>query len=209
MSNTAKTLADGNNLRIYEYIGSTWFSEGITAKSISKALDEMSGDITVHINSKGGDVFESIAIGNLLKAYDGKCTAIIEGIAASGASAIAVMCDDVKMYKSAMQMVHRPHTEVYGNEEDIQSALDSLRKITGSFAEMYRGRFNGSDEEFEKIYNGETFLKAEDCLKYGLCDEIIDSENEEDIAATSNKVVAMREEQKRLVWDGIAALLDR
>ncbi|HCM13154.1 MAG TPA: Clp protease, partial [Lachnospiraceae bacterium] len=94
------------------------------------ALKELKGkDVNVHINSPGGDVFESIAICNLFKQYDGDITIIDDALAGSGASIIATAGKKVIMYTNSMQMIHNAWTYAAGNADELRKVANDLDKI--------------------------------------------------------------------------------
>lgn len=162
-------------IHIQGFIGSSWFFEGNTDKGIKQILDALGtkDEIDVVINSNGGDVFQGIAIGNLLKANSAKINVVINGIAASAASIIAMAGDTIKIYPNAQMMIHRASTWCEGNVDDFRTTADQLESIDKSVKASYKARFKGSDEDLENILVSETFMDAETALNYGLVDEII------------------------------------
>lgn len=152
----------------------------ISSKSVQKALEGVKGkDINVHINSGGGDVFESIAIGNLLKQHDGNVNVIIDGLAGSGASVIAMAGDKVSMFNNAMMMIHKAWTIAVGNADELRKTADDLEKIDSAVKASYKNKFVGTDEELKDLIAEESWLTAEECLAFGFCDEIIEENREE------------------------------
>lgn len=162
-------------IHIQGFIGSSWFFEGNTDKGIKQILDDLGDkeEIDVVINSNGGDVFQGIAIGNLLKSNHAKINVVISGIAASAASIIAMAGDTIKIYPNAQMMIHRASTWCEGNVDDFRTTADQLESIDKSVKASYKARFKESDEELENILVSETFMDAETALNYGLVDEII------------------------------------
>lgn len=181
MTTMTTTLAVKNEasnkpeIHIQGFIGSSWFFEGNTDKGIKQILDELGtkDEIDVVINSNGGDVFQGIAIGNLLKANSAKINVVINGIAASAASIIAMAGDTIKIYPNAQMMIHRASTWCEGNVDDFRTTADQLEAIDKSVKASYKAHFSGSDEELENILVSETFMDAETALNYGLVDEIL------------------------------------
>ena len=169
-------------IHIQGFIGSSWFFEGNTDKGIKQILDELGtkDEIDVVINSNGGDVFQGIAIGNLLKSNSAKINVVINGIAASAASIIAMAGDTIKIYPNAQMMIHRASTWCEGNVDDFRTTADQLDAIDKSVKASYKERFSGSDEELENILVSETFMDAETALNYGLVDEIINEKVKDD-----------------------------
>src|SRR5699024_1710316 len=151
----------------------------ITSKKIRKALKKIGDkDINLHINSGGGDVFESIAIGNMLKQHGKKVNVIIDGLAGSGASIVAMSGNTIQMFSNSMMMIHRAWTWTYGNANELEKVASDLRKIDGAVVASYKGRFIGTDDELENLINEETWLKADECMTLGFCDEVLEEVEE-------------------------------
>lgn len=190
------------SIYIQGFIGSSWFFEGNTDKGIKNILDSLEGkeEIDVVINSKGGDVFQGIAIGNLLKANKAKINIIINGVAASAASIIAMAGDSIQIYPNAQLMIHRASTWAEGNVDVFRKTADQLESIDKSVTASYKVRFNGTDEELTDLLVAEKFMDAETALNYGLVDEIIDPTQvepieEDDVEAILNQVKEEREKR--------------
>lgn len=211
MTTTMKTFLTVKNentakpqIYIQGFIGSSWFFEGNTDKGIKRMLDGLGDkeEIDVVINSNGGDVFQGIAIGNLLKANKAKVNVIINGIAASAASIIAMAGDTIQIYSNAQLMIHRASTWEEGNVDDFRRIADQLESIDKSVKASYKERFNGTDDELQKLLVDETFMDAETALSYGLVDEIVNEvketdpqELEEKTAEITAEVFAKREQR--------------
>ena len=111
-----------NSISIFDVVGRDYWDEGVTAKRISGALRSMNGaDVTVNINSPGGDMFEGLAIYNLLREYQGKVTVKVLGIAASAASIIAMAGDDIQIGRGAFLMIHNCWVVAMGNRHDLRN----------------------------------------------------------------------------------------
>ena len=160
-----------------------WWDEEdscISARQVRSKLEGLKGkDINVHLNSNGGDVFESIAICNLLKQHDGDINIYIDAMAASGASIIATAGKNVYMYSNSMQMIHKAWTIALGNADELRKIATDLDKIDTSVKASYMSKFVGTEEELEKLVADETYLTAEECLAFGLCTEIIEIDKED------------------------------
>ena len=154
--------------------------EYITMDKVKDALGQVKGDeIEIHLNSKGGDVYTSVAIGNYIKDYGKKVTIIVDAIAASGGSIIAMAADTIKMYPNSLMMIHRASALTYGNCEELRKIADDLEKFDKAVLASYQGHFKGSEEELEKLIKDETYLTAEECIALGFADEIIEKPKEE------------------------------
>ncbi|PCJ18011.1 MAG: hypothetical protein COB02_11825 [Candidatus Cloacimonadota bacterium] len=156
-----------NEIFIYDSIGEGWYDEGITGKTIKRQLDKMQGDITVRINSLGGDVFEAAAIYNLLKEHDGKVTIKIDSIAASAASVIAMAGDEIIIPLNAMIMIHNPWTFAYGESADFLKTAERLDKIRQTIANVYVEKSNASEKEIFEMMDEETWMTSEEAITFG------------------------------------------
>lgn len=156
-------------------------SDVVCAQRVINALDGYAGDdIEVHINSPGGDVFESITIYNVLKQHTGEVVIYVDGLAASGASIITMAGDKVIMGAPSMMMVHKAMTYAYGNADELQKVVDDLNKIDTSIVATYKTRFVGTEDELKDLIKNETWLTADECKTFGFCDEILDEISEEE-----------------------------
>lgn len=159
-----------------------------SAKSFKNELDTL-GDIkalNIYINSPGGDVFEGVSISNMLKRMNCVKNIYIDGLAASIASVIAMAGDKVIMPSNSMMMIHNAWTFTQGNSNDLRKLADDLDKMDVSIRQSYLEKSKGkiSEEKLIELMNEETWLTAEECLEYGLCDEIIEAKK---IAAKLDK----------------------
>ncbi|MGG3808563.1 head maturation protease, ClpP-related [Geobacillus thermodenitrificans] len=179
------------DMYLYGSIGSGWFAD-ISSKDVKAKLDSITAKtINIHINSPGGDVFESIAIHNLLKNHKASINVYIDGLAASGASVIAMAGDKIIMPKNTMMMIHRAWTFAYGNATELRKIANDLEKIDTAVTESYTSRFVGERSELERLLDEETWLTATECKTLGFCDEVVDeievSDEEDEQKKTSAK----------------------
>lgn len=152
--------------------------EYILAEDVRNTVDAIETDVVeLHINSYGGSLFASVAIFNFLRASGKKIDVVIDGVAASGASLIAMCGRSLKMPKNTMLMIHRASTFGYGNCEDLRKVADMLEKLdTTVLIETYADKCKCSrDELMEKISN-ETWISAAEAYDLGLCDELIETQ---------------------------------
>ena len=153
-------------------------------------LEALEGEITVHMNSLGGDVFEALAIYNKLKTCNAKC--IIEGVCGSAATLIACGCKSVTMCENSLYMVHDPAVELYAlyTQEDLDKIKNSLEKVRDEVVNIYINRTGKSLEEIDNIMKAETWYSAAEAVAAGFADNIegvADTELENDILI-SNKI---------------------
>lgn len=162
-----KNEADGIQLYIYgDIVSSQWdvWCDEVCPKDIQEFMSQVNAneDMTVHINSGGGDVFAGIAIYNILKRHAGHKKGIVDGLAASIASVILMACDEIVMASGAQLMIHKPSAIGWGNADDFAKLIDELDKCQQSITDIYMENVNeGVTEEMitEKI-NAETWMNG-------------------------------------------------
>ena len=146
-----------------------------TAEKFAADLKTLGGhDITVRINSCGGDIFAAHAIHSLLRDYAGSVTVVVDGLAASAASVIAMAGDRVVMPANALMMIHDPaiDTNGYMTEADLQAMSEMLAKVKESIVAAYMRRAKVSETKVRHMMSDETWLSAAECVELGLADEI-------------------------------------
>jgi len=132
-------------------------------------------NITVRINSPGGDVFDGVAIFNALKEHDARVTTRIEGLAASIASIIALAGDEVQAHKNAMYMIHDPWVLTAGNQYDLREIADLLQKIGGNLLDIYYDKSNIGKRDLKQMMKDETWFTAQEAKDRGLVDTVLDA----------------------------------
>lgn len=158
---------------IYEQIGESFWGGGISAKSFSeelKKLDPSVNEITVRINSPGGDVFDGIAIYNRLKQHKAKVIVCIDGLAASIASVIALAGDEIQMGEGALFMVHLPWTMAMGNRNDLENTINRLVDVEDQLVRIYKNKTGMDSTEIKKMLEQETWMDADQALDMGFVD---------------------------------------
>lgn len=162
-------------LYLHGDIGPSWF-DSVSLSSVKSQLRNVKDidEIEVHINSYGGDVFESIAILNYLK-YERseKITTVVDGIAASGGSIIFMAGDERVMPSNTQVMIHNPWTITYGNAKELRKIADDLEKTQSSLEECYLPYFVGTHEELKVLLDKEEFLTADESHAFGFATEIL------------------------------------
>ncbi|MBD1373721.1 Clp protease ClpP [Hazenella sp. IB182357] len=167
-------------LYIYgEIVSYKWDDTDTTAKSFKADLDGL-GDITelnIYINSPGGSVFQGIAIYNIIKRHKAKVNIHIDGLAASIASVIAMAGDTVHMPENAMMMIHNPWTVAMGNASDLRKIADDLDKTRETLIQSYLSKSGDKLDlgKLEPLLDAETWLTAQECYDYGLCNMVGES----------------------------------
>lgn len=162
---------DTAEISIYDEIG-FW---GVTAQSFSKDLKALGNNlkqINLHIHSPGGDVFDGIAIYNLLKNHPANVTVYIDGLAASMASVIAMAGNEVIMPENAMMMIHKPWGIQGGDAEDMRKYADLLDKVENTLIPAYASKTGKTPEELAEMLSAETWLTAKECVEQGFADKL-------------------------------------
>lgn len=133
-------------------------------------------NIVLYVNSNGGDVSEAMAIRNQLKRHPATVTGYVDGFACSAASFILTACDKVIMYSNTMQMLHLMWMCACGNFKDLRKVADDLEQISIGNRQAYLEKSGGklNEEQVIDILESETWLTAQQCLEYGLADEIVE-----------------------------------
>lgn len=165
-----------SEILLYGPIGPDFWEpeNAITAKSVMAQLSEISGDVTVRISSGGGDVYEGIDIMQALKNHDGEVTVIVESLAASAASFIAVGgADRVLMRKSSELMIHRAWTLAEGNADEVRKTLSDLERQDNKLAAIYAAKAGGEIQDWLDAMSAETWYTAEEAVAAGLADGIV------------------------------------
>ena len=187
--------------RILELYGTiaeeSWFDDDVTPQLFKDELNAGSGDITVWINSPGGDCVAAAQIYNMLSQYKGNVTVKIDGIAASAASVIAMAGNMVLMSPVSMMMIHNPATVAVGDHAEMQKAIDMLAEVKESIINAYVIKTGLSRSKLSHLMDAETWMDANKAVELGFADDIVtraetkpntDSEEEdEDDESTEEK----------------------
>ena len=164
-----------NEIYIYgDIVNDKWFDTDVTAKSFAEDFYSCKGNVTLHINSNGGDCFVAMAIYNLIKDSGKKVTATIDGIAASAATIIACAADEVKMAANALYMIHLPSVFLADmfDKNQLSKIEGSLLKVEGSLIQTYKTRTSKTETELQQMLEAETWLTAEEAKEHGFIDTI-------------------------------------
>ena len=166
--------AGDNSISVFDVIGQDYWGEGVTAKRIAGALRAMNGaDVTVNINSPGGDMFEGLAIYNLLREYQGKVTVKVLGIAASAASVIAMAGDEIQIGRGAFLMIHNCWVFAMGNRHDFAELSDSLAPFDNAMADIYATRSGLDMADVQLMMDNESYIGGSDAVEKGLADSLL------------------------------------
>lgn len=158
----------------------TWYGDEVTPQLFKDELNAGNGNITVWINSPGGDVFAAAQIYNMLRDYKGSVTVKIDGIAASAASVIAMAGDTVCVSPVAMMMIHNPATMAMGETRDMQKAIAMLNEVKESILNAYESKTGLTRARLSHMMDDETWFNAKKAVELGFADKILfDSDEDE------------------------------
>ena len=151
----------------------SWFDDDITPQLFREELNAGSGDITVWINSPGGDCVAAAQIYNMLMDYRGSVTVKIDGIAASAASVIAMAGTRVLVSPVSMLMIHNPATMAMGDAAEMQKAIAMLDEVKESIINAYAIKTGMSRAKLSHMMDAETWMDAHTAVDLGFADEIM------------------------------------
>ena len=151
----------------------SWFDDDVTPQIFKDELNAGSGDITVWINSPGGDCVAAAQIYNMLTQYKGNVTVKIDGIAASAASVIAMAGNMVLMSPVSMMMIHNPATVAFGDHAEMQKAIDMLAEVKESIINAYVIKTGLSRSKLSHLMDAETWMDANKAVELGFADDIV------------------------------------
>ena len=151
----------------------SWFDDDITPQLFREELNAGSGDITVWINSPGGDCVAAAQIYNMLMDYRGSVTVKIDGIAASAASVIAMAGTKVLVSPVSMLMIHNPATMAMGDAAEMQKAIAMLDEVKESIINAYEIKTGMSRAKLSHLMDAETWMDAHTAVDLGFADEIM------------------------------------
>lgn len=156
-------------LEIYDAIGADFFGEGITSKGISDAIEQAGefSSITLRINSPGGDLFEGVTIYNLLKSQDKPVNVMIDGLAASAASLIAMAGNTRVMGDGSVLMIHNAMSLAFGYAADLRKTADVLDTVTDSAADIYVANTGNKKEDVIAMMTAETWMTPQEAVDKG------------------------------------------
>jgi len=193
-------------ISIFDVIGEDgWTGGGVTAKRISAALRSIGNrDVIVRINSPGGDMFEGIAIYNLLRTHPAKVTVEVLGWAASAASIIAMAGDVIRMGLGSFMMVHNAWGLVIGNRHDLREAASLFEQFDAALADIYEARTGMDRVGIERLMDAETFMTAAQAVEYGFADAVDDgvAAPSGDAKSTDRRLMARRQTEAALAKAG-------
>lgn len=160
----------------------SWFGDEVTPAEFREELEEIDGDIVVWINSPGGDVFAATQIYNMLMERKGGVRVMIDSIAASAASIIAMAGTDVFISPLGMIMIHNPATFAWGDAQEMQKAIAALDEVKEAIINAYQLKTGLSRAKLAKLMDEETWMNARRAVELGFADKIAYAADERDTA---------------------------
>lgn len=160
----------------------SWFDDEVTPQIFKDELNSGTGNITVYINSYGGDCVAAAQIYNMLTNYNGKVTIKIDGIAASAASVIAMAGDKVLMSPVSVIMIHNPLIMVCGDHKEMEKAIDMLAEVKESIINAYEYKTGLSRAKLSHLMESETWMNANKAVELGFADGISEKADNAPIA---------------------------
>lgn len=207
-----KTLNQANEEvaeRVLELHGTiaeeSWFDDDVTPQLFKDELNSGSGDITIWINSPGGDCVAAAQIYNMLMDYKGNVTIKIDGIAASAASVIAMAGNKVMVSPVSMMMIHNPMTAAMGDTSEMQKAISMLDEVKESIINAYEIKTGISRAKLSHLMDAETWMNANMAVELGFADEIMQRNISVDVEVPQVSNIYSRTAVTNHLMDKIAA----
>lgn len=174
----AATEGDQTVISIYDVIGEDpWTGDGMTSRKMAGILRNIGArDVTVNVNSPGGDFFEGIAIYNLLREHPHHVTVKVMGLAASAASVIAMAGDKILISEIGFLMIHNAWAVAIGNRHDMTAAASTLEPFDDAMAGLYATRAGIEKAEAAKWMDAETWFNGSQAIEAGLADALLSSD---------------------------------
>lgn len=185
-----KNLDEGAEMRLEGVISEdTWWGDEVTPQMFKDELSEYEGkDLTIWINSPGGDVFAASVIYTAIRERKGSTKVKIDGMAASAASVIAMSGDSVEMSPTAIMMIHNPWTVAGGDEHDLKRTIAVLKEVKETIINAYQLKSGQSRDEISRLMDKETWMNAHEAVRLGFADAVLYTESTKDEAPRSMAV---------------------
>lgn len=171
---------DERTINMYGNIGDNGDGTGVTIGLVRGALRRMgAGDVTVNINSSGGNFFDGLAIYNLLREHDGKVSTNVVGVAASAASLIAMASDELRVAKAGFIMIHNAWAVVMGNRHELADTASLLAQFDAAMVGVYADRSGMTPKAIAAYMDKTTFFSGDEAVANGLADALLASDQVE------------------------------
>ncbi|EJW12742.1 Prophage Clp protease-like protein [Rhodovulum sp. PH10] len=182
---------DPATISLYEPIGEDAWGSGWTARRMAGALRSIGAkDVTVKINSPGGDMFESVAIYNLLREHPARVIVDVMGIAASGASIITMAADTIRVGLGSFVMIHNAWGLVIGNRHDFRDAAGVFEGFDTAMVDIYAARTGRDRKAIETLMDAETYMGASAAIEAGVADELNEGVSADEPSASARETGA-------------------
>jgi ATP-dependent Clp protease protease subunit len=200
-------ILDGGQLTLTGFVGDSFWDDGFTQGEVLVALAQIDddADLTVLINSGGGYATEGAAIYAMLGRRSGQTNIVVDGIAASAASLIAMAGDTITMSAGSVMMIHDPAGMTFGNSADHAKTIEGLEALATSYARVYAARSGKTIDEARDIMKAERWFGPDEAVAEGFADEIGEAKAKAVAAfdyrlytAAPNRLVALSKSKK---WD--------
>lgn len=165
-------------IEMYGDIGESFFGDGITTQQVADALKTPHDSITVRLNSPGGDAFVGVAIYNLLKSDGAPVRCIVDGLAASAASLVAMAGNVIEMGTGTMMMIHPAMLMTYGTSVDMRNAADVLEKASGAMSDIYAERSGQERAKVLDMMYAETWMSPQEAIDLGFATALVTEESQ-------------------------------
>lgn len=203
-----RALERGDNvITMFEIIGEDWWTGGgVTAKKVASQLRAIAGPVEVQINSPGGDMFEGIAIYNVLREHPHDVTVKVMGMAASAASIIAMAGDTVEIGAASFLMIHNCWVLAMGNRHDMRETAEFLEPFDAAMVDVYAARSGQKAEDIAKWMDAETFMSGSQAIERGFADALLAADKittDEKAQASDRQVNELRAMELQLVSAGL------
>lgn len=183
----------------------SWFDDDVTPQLFKDELNKGDGNITVWINSPGGDCVAAAQIYNMLIDYKGDVTVKIDGIAASAASVIAMAGTNVLMSPVSMLMIHNPMTIAFGNKGEMEKAISMLDEVKESIINAYEIKTGMSRAKLSHLMDSETWMDAHKAVELGFADDILKRSDTTDIEVPQVSMMYSKAKVVNSLMERIAA----
>lgn len=203
-----RALERGDNvITMFEIIGEDWWTGGgVTAKKVASQLRAIAGPVEVQINSPGGDMFEGIAIYNVLREHPHDVTVKVMGMAASAASIIAMAGDTIEIGAASFLMIHNCWVLAMGNRHDMRETAEFLEPFDAAMVDVYAARSGQKAEDIAKWMDAETFMSGSQAIERGFADALLAADKittDEKAQASDRQVNELRAMELQLVSAGL------
>ena len=204
-----RAVAYGDNvITMFDSIGEDyWSGGGVTAKKVQSQLRAIGErDVEVHINSYGGDMFEGIAVYNVLREHPHNITVKVMGMAASAASIIAMAGDQVEIGAASFLMIHNCWVIAMGNRHDMAETAAWLEPFDGAMADVYAARSGADRDEIVKWMDAETYMSGSTAVDRGFANALLSADAivvDEEAKAADRSINELRAMELALVASGL------